>query len=142
LIVTELVFRYIWPERALDRLRDILRQVLGQLSRLLAIPNLETPVIEAKAKAEALVKEISRELGQARREAELTSFEIGGPRPAEGVLSGHLQATLLQIEHLLALAASLTKDSAWQEWQQLRPEAQQVESELRSVIAEYENFRS
>ena len=34
LIVTGLVFRYIWPEHTIDRLRDALRQALRQLARL------------------------------------------------------------------------------------------------------------
>src|SRR5882724_7928377 len=39
LIVTGLVFQYIWPERTIDRLRGALRQVLLQLAKLLAIPS-------------------------------------------------------------------------------------------------------
>ncbi len=36
---------------------------------------------------------------------------------------------------MLALATSLTSDSAWNEWQQLPPDAQNAESELRRVAA-------
>jgi len=136
LMVTALVFQYIWPERALDRLRDVLREVLRQLARLLVIPNPETPIKEAKAKVEASITEISRELDQARREAELTSFEINEPRPRDDVsLGGSLETMLSHAEHLLALATSLTSDSAWQDWQQLPPEAQAAESELRNAVA-------
>jgi hypothetical protein len=60
----------------------------------------------------------------------------------QGVSLGHLEATLSQVEHLPALATSLAKDSAWQEWQQLRPKAQEMENEVRSVIAKYENLRN
>src|SRR5881275_2951175 len=48
LIVTGLVFRYIWPERTIDRLRDTLQQALRQLARLLEIPESGTPLEEAK----------------------------------------------------------------------------------------------
>ena len=41
LIVTGLVFRYIWPERTIDRLRDALRQALRQLARLSKFPRPE-----------------------------------------------------------------------------------------------------
>ena len=136
LMVTALVFQYIWPERALDRLRDVLREVLRQLARLLVIPSPETPIKDAKAKAEAFIAEISRELDQARREAELTSFEINEPQPRDDVsLGGSLETMLSHAEHLLALATSLTSDSAWQDWQQLPPEAQAAESELRNAVA-------
>jgi uncharacterized membrane protein YccC len=135
LIVTALVFHYVWPERASDRLRDILRQVLRQLAKLLVTPSRETTVKEAKAKSEALITEISRELGQAQREAELASFEINEPQSGESVSSGHLETILSRAEHVSALAASLSSDSSWQEWQQLPPDAQEAEAELRKLVA-------
>ena len=135
LMVTALVFQYIWPERAIDRLRDTLREVLGQLAKLLVIPSPEIPVKEAKPKAEALIAEISRELEKARREAEGASFEIDEPGPRERVSLGHLETLRFRAEHVLALATSLTSDSAWQEWQQMPPDAQEAESELRNAIA-------
>src|SRR6266513_2716354 len=136
LIVTGFVFRYIWPERTIDRLRGALRQVLLQLAKLLVIPSPQTAVKEAKPKAQALVAEISRELEQAQRQAELIGFEIGGePQAGDRVLLGNLEATLSPAEHMLNLATSLTTDSAWTEWQQLPPDAQHAESELRNAIA-------
>src|SRR6266550_1457115 len=135
LIVTGLVFRYIWPERIIDRLRAALQQALRQLAKLLVIPSPQTAVKEAKPKAQALVAEISRELEQAQRQAELTGFEIGEPQAGDRVSLGNLEATLSRAEHMLKLATSLTTDSAWTEWQQLPPDAQHAESELRNAIA-------
>jgi hypothetical protein len=135
LIVTGLVFRYIWPERTIDRLRGALRQVLLQLAKLLVIASPQTAVKEAKPKAQALVADISRELEQAQRQAELTGFEIGEPQAGDRGSLGNLEATLSRAEHMLKLATSLTTDSAWTEWQQLPPDAQHAESELRSAIA-------
>src|SRR6266704_592653 len=89
LIVTGLVFQYIWPERTIDRLRGASRQVLLQLAKLLVIPSPQTAVKEAKLKAQALVAEISRELEQAQRQAELTGFEIGEAQ-ADHVSLGNL----------------------------------------------------
>ena len=135
LIVTALVFHYVWPERASDRLRDVLREVFRQLARLLVIPSPEIPLKEAKPKAEALIAEISRELERARREAELASFEIEEPRFGDSVSAGYLKTLLSGAEHLSGLAASLSSDSSWQEWQQLPSDAQQAEAELRNVVA-------
>src|SRR5207302_3512663 len=92
-------------------------------------------VKEAKPKAQALVAEISRELEQAQRQAELTGFEIGEPQAGDRVSLGNLEAALSRAEHMLNLATSLTTDSAWTEWQQLPPDAQHAESELRNAIA-------
>jgi uncharacterized membrane protein YccC len=135
LIVTGLVFKYIWPERTIDRLRAALRRVLLQLAKLLVIPSPQTAVKEAKPKAQALVAEISRELEQAQRQAELTGFEIGEPQAGGHVSLGNLEATLSGAEHMLNLATSLTTDSAWTEWQQLSPDTQHAESELRNAVA-------
>src|SRR5256714_6681239 len=135
LIVTGFVFRYIWPERTIDRLRGALRQVLLQLAKLLVIPSPQTAVKQAKPKAQALVAEISRDLEQAQRQAELTGFEIGEPQAGDRVSLGNLEAALSRAEHMLNLATSLTTDSAWTEWQQLPPDAQHAESELRNAIA-------
>ena len=135
LIVMTLVFEFVWPERAIDRFRDILRRALPQLARLLLIPSPGTRVNEAKPEAEALIAEISRELEQAQREAEVASFEIDEPRPRESVSPAYLKTILSRAEHVLTLATSLTSDSAWQQWQQLPRDAQEAESELRNAIA-------
>src|SRR5438874_2682935 len=94
LVVTGFVFRYIWPERTIDRLRGALRQALQQLARLLVIPSPQTAVKQAKPKAQALVAEISRELEQAQRQAELTGFEIGEAQAGDRGSLGNLEATL------------------------------------------------
>ena len=50
LIVTGLVFRYIWPERTIDRFRDALRAALRQLARLLEIPRPDVSIEKQKRK--------------------------------------------------------------------------------------------
>src|SRR4030095_1278287 len=83
LIVTGLVFRYIWPERTIDRLRDALRAALQQLARLLEIPRPESSIEEAKTEAHALIAETSKTFEQARRYADLTVFESEELRAAD-----------------------------------------------------------
>ena len=107
----------------------------NSLPSCLSFPVRETRVKEAKPKAEALIAEISRELEQARHEAELSSFETGEPQVREGVSLGYLEAVFSSAEHVLALATSLTRDSVWQEWQHMPSDAQKAESELRNAIA-------
>ena len=135
LFVTAVVFQYIWPERAIDRLRDTLRQALHQLARLLMIPTPDTPPPEARSKADGLVAEISRELAQAGRHAEQTSFELDEPQCGDRASLAKLETTLSHANHVLSLARSLNSDSAWTEWQQLPPDAKTAESELRNVVA-------
>src|SRR3954462_14777157 len=56
LIVTGLVFQYIWPERTIDRLRAALRAALQQLARLVEIPGPQTSIAAAKSEAHALIE--------------------------------------------------------------------------------------
>jgi uncharacterized membrane protein YccC len=135
LIVTAVVFQYIWPELAIDRLRDLLRQALSQLAKLLVIPLPGTSTGEAEPKAQALIAEVSRELYRARDEAELAAFETDEPRARESISLGSLKNRLLHAERVLALATSLNRDAAWQEWHQMPPPAQEAESELRNAVA-------
>jgi uncharacterized membrane protein YccC len=135
LAVMTFVFEYIWPERATDRLRDLLRQAIPQLARLLVIPSPGTSAPQARPKADVLIAGISMGLDKARRQAEVTSLETHEPRVGESDAPSHLSTLLSQAEQMLALATSLNSDSAWQEWQRLPPEAQAAESELRNAIA-------
>src|SRR5881397_2674262 len=76
LIVTGLVFRYIWPERTIDRLRAALRAALQQLAGLLEIPGPQTSIAAAKSEAHALIGATSKSFDHTRRYAELTHFEF------------------------------------------------------------------
>jgi len=134
-VVMTFVFQCIWPERARDRLRDILRQALAQLARLLAIPSPATPANEARPKAEPLIAGIASALEKGRRQAELMSLETNEPRLRDSISSGALEAMLLGAERILALATWLASDSGLQEWQQMPLEAQAAESALRDAIA-------
>jgi multidrug resistance protein MdtO len=135
LIVTGLVFRYIWPEHTIDRLRDALRQALRQLARLFEIPRPDTSLEKSKAEAHDLIGETSKSFEQARRYAELTTFELEESPNAERTSLGNLEETLSRAEEVLVAATSLANDQAWNEWQQLPPDAQNAESHLRNIAA-------
>jgi uncharacterized membrane protein YccC len=102
-IVTGLVFEYIWPERAIDRLRLTLRQALQQLAQLLEIPGPETSIEEAKSKAHDLIAGTSKSFEQAHRHVELTRFEF---KEAAGDRTslGNLESMLSRAEEIFASA--------------------------------------
>jgi len=93
LIVTAVVFYYIWPEHAVDRLRDALRQALRQLSQLLRTDG-------GKPEPEALVAKVSTELAQAQRQAELAAFEFEESAAPD-------QASKIKLENILAHAEEI-----------------------------------
>jgi multidrug resistance protein MdtO len=135
LIVTGLVFRYIWPERTIDRMRDALRQALRQLARLVEIPRPESSIEAAKADADRLIGETSKSFDQARRYIELTQFEFEESPNSERTSLGNLESTLSRAENVFGAASSLVGDEALATWQQLPADAQAAESKLRNVLA-------
>jgi multidrug resistance protein MdtO len=135
LVVTGLVFRYIWPERTIDRLRAALRQALRQLAKLLEIPRPDTAIETAKTEAQSLIGETSKSFDQARRYAALTQFELEESQSRERTSLGGFETTLSCAEQLFVPATSLASDQAFDEWQQLPAAAQVAESELRNAAA-------
>jgi len=135
LIVTGLVFRYIWPERTIDRLQAALRAALQQLARLLEIPRPEIPLEKARAEAHDLIPETSKTFEQARRYAELTTFELEESPNRDRTSLGNLEETLSRAEDVFDVATSLVSDEALASWQQLPSAAQIAESDLRAVAA-------
>src|SRR3954451_12805497 len=135
LIVTGLVFQYIWPERTIDRLRAALRQALQQLARLLEIPRSDVSIEKGKAEADTLIGETSKSFEQARRYADLTESEFeespaGGRSAVEST-----ERALSRAERVFVTASSLFSDHALDEWQQLPQTARIAESELRNAFA-------
>src|SRR3954451_9921143 len=135
LIVTGLIFHYVWPERAIDRLRAALRQALQQLARLLEIPRSDVSIEKGKAEADTLIAETSNSFEQARRYADLTVSEFekspaSGRRAVEST-----EGTLSRAERVFVTATSLVNDHALDEWQQLPQTARIAESELRNAFA-------
>src|SRR5213593_1857868 len=103
LIVTGLVFQYIWPERTIDRLRGALRQALRQLARLVEIPRPESSIEAAKADAHRLIGETSKSFDQARRYIELTQFEFEESPNGERTSLGNLESTLSRAENVFVV---------------------------------------
>jgi hypothetical protein len=107
--VTGLVFRYIWPERTIDRLRDALRAALRQLARLLEIPRPDVSNEKTKTEAHALIGETAKSFDQARRYVELTEFEIEDSRQGDRTSLGILKTTLSRAEEIFASTRSLVQ---------------------------------
>src|SRR6266481_4471326 len=135
LIVTGVVFAYIWPEHTIDRLRDALRAALRQLAQLLEVPRPETSIETGKAETHLLIAETSQSFDRAKRYAELTQFEFEESPDRERTSLGNLESTLSRAEEVFDVATSLGSERAWDEGQQLTPAAKIAESELRDFAA-------
>jgi multidrug resistance protein MdtO len=109
LIVTGLVFAYIWPEHTIDRFRDALRAALRQLAKLLELPPLDVSIEKTEAEADALIAETSKSFEQARRYAELTVFESEELRADDRLTNTKLESILARAEEIFASAKSLAQ---------------------------------
>jgi multidrug resistance protein MdtO len=130
LIVTGLVFQYIWPERTIDRLRSALRLTLRQLAQLLEIPRPQASIEAAKTESQALIEETAKGFEQARRYAELTQFEFEESPDREQTSLGNLESTLSRAEEVLAKATSPASDHERNELRQL---ASQIATEVQRI---------
>src|SRR5436190_16262768 len=135
LIVTGLVFRYIWPERTIDRFRDALRAALRQLAKLFEIPRPDVSIGKAELEAHNLLAETSKSFDQARRYADLTVFELEETPNGERTSLGILEGTLSRTENVFVAASSLVGDEALTTWQRLPADVQMTESALRNAAA-------
>ncbi|HEX4706838.1 MAG TPA: FUSC family protein, partial [Candidatus Udaeobacter sp.] len=109
LIVTGIVFKYIWPEQTIDRLRAALRTALRQLARLLEIPRPDVSIEKTKTEAHALIGETAKSFDQARRYAELTQFESEESSATDQVSTSKLENILVRAEEIFASAKSLVQ---------------------------------
>jgi len=107
LIVTGLVFRYIWPERTIDRLRDALLAALRQLARLLEIPRHDVSMEKTETETRALIGGTAKSFEQARRYIELTQFESEESSVTDQVSTSNLENILVRAEEIFASAKSL-----------------------------------
>ena len=126
LIVTGVVFAYIWPEHTIDRLRDALRVTLRQLAQLLEIRRPETSIETGKAEARSLIAATSGSFDRAKRYVELTQFELEESRDRDRTSLENLEETLSGAEEIFASAKSLMQGDAKQN---------QSRTALRSEIA-------
>jgi len=126
LIVTGVVFAYIWPEHTIDRLRDALRAALRQLAQLLEIRRPETSIETANAEAHSLIAATSGSLDRAKHYVELTQFEFEESPDRDRTSLENLEETLSRAEEIFASAKSLMQGDAKQN---------QNRTALRSEIA-------
>jgi hypothetical protein len=92
------IFQYVWPERAIDRLRTVLRRALRQLAQVLTIHDDRT---------QALIDQISTDLAQARRQAELARVEREESSTADQLATTTLENILAHPERIFTSAKLL-----------------------------------
>lgn len=135
IVVSSVVFRFLWPERASDRLRATLARAFRALARLALVPAVGASLPEETRRAETLRRAIGKDLDEARHLAELSAFE-GEPSMDGDRLSTTAVRNLIDRAQVVSLTTSvLTGDAELEEWTRLDTLAQSAEAALRTGVA-------
>lgn len=133
--VTTLVFRYLWPERAADRLRAVQARTLQSLAQLLTHPQPQSSIELATVESRKLRAEISAGLDEALRLAEVAKFEQEEAEPRDRASSNTTGALIARLQSLFLTANQLASETALIEWQGLPEPVQRADAEWRKGIA-------
>lgn len=135
IFVSSTVFRYIWPENAIGKLRTILARTLRSLARLVLMPQIGTPIeMESKAAADLRGK-LTKNLDQALRLSELTLFEGDKTDSPLELSPPSLQEKAERAQAIWLISTALLTETGLAEWQQLKRPTQEAEMALRASMA-------
>ena len=139
IIVSAIVFRYVWPEHAADRLRATLGRILRTLSQMVGLPKPELPMEAGGNKVSSLQAALARDLDNVPVLAEQAVVErvmFDNPRKFSPALPEQITP---RVQALALIATALLRRTKLEEWQLLNQPAQASETELRVVVADYLN---
>ena len=135
--VSSIVFHYIWPEHAVDRLRATLARMLRNLSQFLLIPKIGADIEAERKTADKMRGEITKDLDDALRLSELTLFENTKMATPENLSLSVLECLASHTQALCLMTTALLRKTKLEEWQRLAAPAQQAETVLRTSAAEH-----
>jgi hypothetical protein len=131
------MFRYVWPEHAVDQLRVTLARVLRTISQLVCLPKpgsaMETDGSTVKSLHTALSNDLDNVLVLSEQSA-VENVMFDNPKIFSSTLIEHIAS---HIQSLGLISTALMRRTKLEEWQLLNQSAQSSEAELRLMIAEY-----
>ncbi|HEV2694502.1 MAG TPA: FUSC family protein [Verrucomicrobiae bacterium] len=136
IIASSLVYRYIWPEQALDGLRAALARVLRNLAQSLLLPRIGIAIESEKKAASSLHTAASKDLDSTLRLSELVVTEQVTPADHEHISPAALEHITAHTQSLSLMTSALFAKTKLEDWQRLDPAAQQAELELRTRAAD------
>lgn len=135
IIVGSIIFRYVWPEHAIDSMRATLARVLRNIARLLLLPDTEKPCKPGMQTISTLQSEITKDLDNTLRLSELVVIEDAILHDPDGVPSSALERITAHTQSLYLMTTVLLGDAKLEEWRRLAPPVQQAEQTLRQQAA-------
>ncbi|HTR42671.1 MAG TPA: FUSC family protein [Pseudomonadales bacterium] len=136
-IISAIIFRYIWPEHAVDQLRTTLARVLRTISQLVGLPKTDTAMETDGNKAKSLHGALSNDLDSVlvlSEQAAVENVMFDNPKTFSSTLMERITA---HVQALGLITTGLLRRTKLEEWQSLDKPAQVSEAELRAVVADY-----
>ena len=136
IIVSSIIYRYLWPEHAIDSLRHALACMLRNLAQLLHTPTPDTTVTDDIKTMNVMRGTITKDLDNTLRLSELTMIEnvVVGDRAC--LTPARLEHLTANVQALSLMTTALLSKTKLEEWQQLEAPAQQAEISVRTAAAE------
>jgi multidrug resistance protein MdtO len=134
--VSSIIFYYIWPEHAVDRLRATLARVLRNLSQLLLIPKIGASIEMERKIADKMRGEITKNLDDTLHLSELIVFENAKTDKPDSFSPSVLEHLASHTQALCLMTTALLRKTKLEEWQRLEEPVQQAETVLRMSAAD------
>ena len=136
LVVSSVIFRYLWPERSGERLRTVLSRLLRSLGQLVLLPTSSTLRAVAASEAESLRGAITRDLDESLRLKELALLENEVPNRASHLPAEKLNEIVGHAQALYLIGRTLTTHAGLDAWAKLAPAERDLEAALRGNMAQ------
>jgi len=131
IFVTSIVFHFLWPEHAIDRLRVTMAKTLRNLSLIFLAPKTDKPPAEEKADIDRRLVDIKRGLEDTLRLSELSIFEKSRWATSCGLSRSDVDHMVADTEALGLMTTVLFAQTKLGEWERLEKPLQQAEETLR-----------
>jgi multidrug resistance protein MdtO len=135
IIVSSIIYFFLWPEHAIDSLRHALARLLRDLAQLLQKPGFDATT---KADIQAMNQtrgNITRELDKTLRLSELVVIENVVVKGYETLTPAVLERMTARLQALSIMTTALTSKSKLEEWRELDAPVQQAEINLWTAAA-------
>jgi len=135
ILVSTAVFRCLWPELAVERLRATLSRALRNLASLLLIPALGAKFDAERKAIEGLRGEIGKELDETVRLAELAALESSEVLDRENLAPSELEDISEHAQVIYLIATTLTGEVEFEAWRRMDAKAKGADAALRVGVA-------
>ena len=135
IIVSSVVFRYLWPERATDKLRTVVERVLRALAEFVRVPEPGASPTTTTAQISRLRSSIANDLDAAVTLTESSVFEEHAFSVPDRFAALPLSGMVRHAQAVFLVSNSLTTAPEMEEWARLPIPAQNAETVLRDVAA-------